>query len=165
VSKHRRPSSPRLRRTGLVLGLTATVVVTGAGSASAYWTAHKVGSGTAKTGTLTNVTFTTTATVSGLLYPGATADLTFQLAKDASTSYTVQSWTPGVVSVSTGTGTCAASSITVTGQSGIGKAVPKGSSGSVSYTASGAITMVSGASTNCQGRTFTIPITLTGVAP
>jgi hypothetical protein len=159
VSKHRRPQPRRLRRTGLVLGLSAAVVVVGATSAAAYWKASGSGSGTAKTGTGAAISFTTTGTVP-LLYPTGTFDLALTVTRNATKTITIQTLTPGTV-VSASPSTCPASWVTVATKTGLSLAVANGS-GTANVTVPAVVSMGAAAPTACQGVSFTIPITLTG---
>jgi hypothetical protein len=161
VNKHRRPRARGLRRSGVVLGLTAAVVVAGAGSAAAYWKTTGTGTGSAGTGTLTGVVFTTTGTVSGLLYPTGTFDLALSVNRNATTSFTIKSMTHGTI-VSSDPTNCPASSITVANNVPLNQLVSNGP-GSVNFTVPSVVSMISTAPSQCQGVTFTVPMTLTGV--
>lgn len=161
MNKHRRPRPRRLPRSGVILGLTAAVVLAGAGSAAAYWRTTGTGTGSAGAGTLTGVTFTTTGTVSGPLYPNGVFNLALSVSRDATKSYTIQTMTRGSV-VSSDPTNCSASWVTVANNVPLSQAVTKGS-GAVNFTVTSAVSMAADAPSKCQGVTFTVPMTLSGV--
>jgi hypothetical protein len=155
VSKHRaRPR--RLRRSGLVLGLSALVVVAGATSAAAYWKAAGAGSGAATTTTPQNLTgLTATASVAGLIYPGASADLTLNVHNPNSRPVVVSA----VVASGSATG-CTTPALTVSAATGLPFTVPAG--GDLAVTLTNAATMGTTASSDCQSATISVPLSLTG---
>lgn len=159
------------RRTGrrvvtTALGCSAALVV--AGGAYAYWSNFSANTGHASTADGL-ATFTTTATVAqgALLYPGGTAPLTV----DVDNSGNTYSLTLTAVSLDSSRSitvdashaaacTNPAISVTTPGSWG-GLTVGAGAS-------SGPVTIVDAvamgaASNGCQGATFTIPVTLTGL--
>jgi hypothetical protein len=153
----------------MVLGLTAAVVVTGAGSASAYWTAHKSGSGTANTATGTvGLSFTTNAVPakSADLYPtGPKGNLRVQINRVNAKNIIVNTMafdSSRSVTVGGALGACAGTVITLTSASSLGWSVPAGS-GVVTFDLPSVVKIDDAAPSTCQGATFTIPIILTGV--
>ncbi len=167
MSKHRRPQPHRLRRGGLVLGISAVVVVAGAGSASAYFKQSGNGKRNATIGTKAGITFTATAVINPsttLLYPtGPKAGITFTL-QPSTANYKATSMafdSSRSVTVSSGTGTCSPSVITVD-TAAMNKAVTT-AGGPQTVTVASVVKLADDAPIACQGRTFTIPLIVTGV--
>lgn len=131
-----------------------------AGVAFAAWTATGTGSGYAKATsaqplTTVDVSASTTAT----LYPGATGDVYLRISNPNPYPVVVTDVT-GNGAITASNGSCNASSVTYTDQTGLTLNVP--ASGAASFTLSGAVQMSTAANDNCQGAVFTIPVALTG---
>jgi hypothetical protein len=142
----------------LVLGAAGAVAL-GSGAAYALWTA----SGTGPTSSLSRTAITITvaaSTPTADLYPGFTGgDLAFTLRNDNPYPVTFSSMAPGTVT--SGSGTCAASNVTVAPASGLTLTVAANST-SAPQVIDNVVTMSVNALDACQGVTFTVPITLTG---
>jgi hypothetical protein len=147
-------------RTAVVAIGAAAAAVLATGSAYAAWGTTGSGSGSASTASGLPA-FHTTATVAqgAKLYPGGSAPLTLSI------DNTGNSYALTVTSVALDTGRsvtgCTTPAITVSAGSWAGVTVaPNSTSGPI--TIAGAVSMGLGASSNCQGATLTIPVTLTG---
>jgi hypothetical protein len=153
----RKPSFARGLQRGAV-GVT-TLVVVAAGpvqSAFAFFTAHRTGSGTAGTGTAQNLTgLSATASISSLIYPGASADLVLKVHNPNSRAVVISA----VAASGSATG-CTTPAITVSVSSGLSLTVPAG--GDLAVTLTNVAAMGVGASTDCQGATISVPLSVTG---
>jgi hypothetical protein len=143
----------------------ALVAGIGAGGAYAYWRTQGSGSGTASVGTPAGVTVVAaTATPSGKLIPGGSADLVVQLDNPNTYAVTVVGLSQnGPVTPVNGTGpgtacTSANTGVSVPTVTGLNVTVASGS-GIVVHVANGAA-MSTASATGCQGASFQIPVTL-----
>jgi len=143
------------RRT-LVTGAVAGALVLGSTTAAtAYWRAPGTGTGSAASG---QVTLTAGAVPASGLYPGASQQVTITVSASAAAgTVTVTSVQPGTAAVSAGAGTCTAAAVTVAVTSPLPAAL---NGGTVVLT--GTVSMATTAEDGCQGRTFTIPLTVNG---
>ena len=141
----------------LVTGLSAAL---GGGAAFAYVS----GGGGAGTGNATVASAQTVtasaASLSGTLYPGATANLTVTVKNPyANLAMTITGLTSGGSITGGGTG-CAASNVSlITTASFNPTTVSANSSRAITFT--GAVQMSSGAPNACQGQSFVIPVAVT----
>ncbi len=134
---------------------TAALLMVG-GIAYAAWSALGVGNGTAASGSPKALGIS--ATVSGTLYPGASADVLVTVSNPNSTPVTVQSLAlAGTVTASAG---CSTPGVTVSIPASTTLVVPAG--GNASLSVANGIAMTTASSSNCQGATFTIPLQATG---
>jgi len=140
----------------LVTGAVAGALVLGSTTAAmAYWRAPGTGTGSAAGG---QVTLTAGAVSASGLYPGGSQPVTITVSASAAAgTVTVTSVQPGTAAVSAGAGTCTAGAVTVAVTSPLPAAL---SGGSVVLT--GTVSMAATAEDGCQGRTFTIPLTVNG---
>ncbi|MGZ5398147.1 MAG: hypothetical protein ACXWEI_22645, partial [Mycobacterium sp.] len=103
----------------------------------------------------TPLTITAPATVTGDLYPGATGDLTFEVANPNSFPVVITAVSPnGAI---TSDGACAGTNVTFVAVTGLSTAVNANATAQ-SVTLPGAVSMVGNAANECQGATFTVPI-------
>jgi hypothetical protein len=126
------------------------------GVAYAVWSATGSGATTAKAGTTTALTATASIT-GGPLYPGATADLTVVVTNPNAVPVTVTTIAAGTVAASAG---CSTHGVTVTIPATVNLLVP--ANGSAPRTLTGAVAMSTASSSDCQGATFTVPVTVGG---
>ncbi len=150
--------SPWLRR--LTAATTGAVAITLVGGiAYATWSDAGGGAASAKVGTSTAITVA--ATVGSQLYPGSTADLVVTVSNPNVSAVTVTDLSlDGAV---TATGGCTTPGVTVTLPSSVNLSVPAG--GSAPLTLTNAVAMTTSSSSDCQGATFTIPLTASGQLP
>ena len=147
------------RKKMVIIGII-TVLALGAGAAAALWSASGTGSGTARSVTAQTVTVTA-ATGGADLYPGFTGgDVSFTLTNPNPYPVTFTSMTPGAIT--SNSGSCAPSNISVAGATGLTLSVGAGATSTQSI--ADVVTMNSGALDPCQGVTFTIALTLTGLS-
>jgi len=155
---------PRRLSVALVAAL-ALVIGIGSGGAYAYWKTQGSGSGTAGVGAPAGVTLVVaTATPSGKLIPGGSADLVVQLDNPNAYSVTIfgisQSGPvnpvggtgPGTACISANTG------VSVPTAAGLNLTVASGSN-IVVHVANG-VSMSTASASGCQGSSFRIPVTL-----
>jgi hypothetical protein len=156
-----RSFSKRATITSLFLGILL------AGSiAFAYWTASGSGSGYAKAATPQLLsTVDVNASTTADLYPGGTGTLKIQIHNPNGYAVTVTDIT-GTGPGTSGNGACdAANTVTLTAPiTGQTIAVPANGDSAVLTYANG-VSMTYGATpdNSCQGKTFTIPVSLTGI--
>jgi len=143
----------------------ALVVGIGAGGAYAYWKTQGSGSGTASVGTPAGVTVVAaTASPSGKLIPGGSADLVVQLDNPNAYAVTIVGLAQnGTVNPVAGTGpgtacTSANTGVSVPTATGLNLTVASGS-GIIVHVASG-VSMSTASASGCQGASFRIPVTL-----
>ena len=138
----------RARRLLITLAALVAALIATAGSALAYWGTSGSGSGSATTGTMT---FTVTAQPASTLVPGGSSSVTATVDNPNGYALPVTSITGGAISAS-----CTSPAVTFTAPS----TLPTLAAGSNSY-ALGTASMGLGASSDCQGKTITISITVT----
>ena len=139
----------RARRLLIAVAALVAALIATAGTAFAYWATTGSGSGSATTGTMT---FTVTAqTNASALVPGGTAGVTATVANPNGYALPVTSITAGAISAS-----CTSPAVTFTAPS----TLPTLAAGSNTYTL-GTANMGTSASSDCQGKTITIAITVT----
>jgi hypothetical protein len=132
-----------------------------AGVAYAAWTGSGSGTGRARATSAVVVTVSASNGTSDL-YPGFTGgDLHFTLTNTNPYNITFASMTPGTVTVDAGHAGCAASNVTVSPASGLSLLSAPGTSGTLSI--DNVVTMSASAPDACQGATFDIALTLTGL--
>ena len=143
--------------------LTALLVASlvGAATAAAWWSGTGTGVGSSTTGSAVALT-TTAAPPSGTaLVPGGTAPLVLTVTNPNVVPVTVTSVqldTGRPVAVTGAVGACAAPPLVVSVTTSI--ALPAGSTATVSVPA--AVTLGVAAPSGCQGGTFTVPVVLSG---
>lgn len=145
----------------LVAAIISVAVASVAGVAFALWTAQGSGSGSARAVTANSITVSA-ATGAADLYPGfAGGDVHFMLTNTNPYPVLFDSMTPGTITSSDPTG-CPASNVTVASATGLSLAVPANGT-STAQSIVDVVTMASAAPDACQGVTFTVALTLTGL--
>ena len=167
TSPHRQLAArPRVRR-WLAAGTGVVASLALAGTASAYWPTGGAASGSAASGSsLASLTTTATPATGSPLVPGGPAvALSVTVDNPGSLAVTVTGValdTSRGIGVTGARGTCTNPPLTVVTPAGwSGLTVPaNGTTGATTIAA--AVSLGAGASSGCQGATFTIPLTLTG---
>jgi hypothetical protein len=147
------------RKQRILAALAVTALVLGGGVAYAAWSASGTGSGAAKA-TTAQVLTVTAGTTTADLYPGFTQGDVF-LTVNNPNPYPVRitGLTPGAVTTSSGT--CTASNISILTATGLNITVPAATA-AAAVTVPNIVTMAAAAPDACQGVTFTIAVTLAG---
>lgn len=136
----------------LLLGL-------GAGSAFGYFTASGAGNGSASTATMMPVTGTL-GTPTTRLVPGGTADVAVMVTNPNPFPVTVVSAVgDSILTVDAAHQSCPADSVTFTTPSVVNEPIPANTTQVLSIP--GAASMDESTPNECQGATFSIPLTLT----
>jgi len=135
--------------------------------AFAWWTASGTGTGYAQAATPAALsTLDVSASTTGDLYPGGTGTLTLQIHNPNSYAVTVTDIAAGAGAVTSGNAACdAANTVSLVAPlSGLSVNVPAGGNTAV-LTYANAVQMSYGASADnsCQGKKFSIPVSLTGL--
>lgn len=152
---------PARRSTTVALGVVTALIV---GVAFALWSQTGTGSGEAKsTSAVPSVVTAGTATAD--LHPGfAAGDLYIKVTNPNPYPVRFTNMAVGTVT-SSDTTACPNANVTVTGKSGLTIDVPANTTTAtaVSATIADVATMVAAAPDGCQGKNFTIGVTLTGM--
>jgi len=165
---HRAMRPWRWRRTSIVFGaIVALVLGLGASSAFAYFTTHGSGTGSARTSTMLTVTVATAGTPSSPLLPGGTGDVVFSVTNPNGFPVSlvgVTLKTGGTITPDAGHSGC----MTTDALPVVTLNVPPGdlpvsvaAHAMVPIDLANAASMDVNATSNCQGATFTVPITIT----
>ena len=152
------------RKIAAALGVM-TAFLLSCGIAAAAWTSGGTGTATATAGTASALTTTTAdAVTTGLLFPGGAAgNAVIKIANPNPYPVTVTGIAgSGTVTASGGAGTCTTTGVSFTAPSSVSIAIA--ANGSATHTMTGAVTMNSTSENGCQGATFSIPVTITGVS-
>ncbi|MFL6136287.1 MAG: hypothetical protein ACJ74O_00590 [Frankiaceae bacterium] len=166
MASHARHSRRRSHR-WLAVGAGALASLALAGTATARWASSGTGAGGASSAAgLAALTTTATVATGAALVPGGTAAaLSLKVANPGSIAVTVTAIaldSSRSIVVSGAKGTCTSPPLTVTTPVGwAGLVVPAGGTTGAT-TIAGAVSLGAGASSGCQGATFTIPVTLAG---
>ena len=147
------------------VAVTAVVGLSIAGAAAyAAWTVNGSGSGSASAATAQGLTLTT-GSASGVLYPGATADVATSVSNSNPFPVHVTSLALDTAqgqngfAVDAGHSGCNLGSLSFTTATNGGNGWDIAANGSLGVDASGSISMGSGANDSCQGATFTVYLT------
>jgi hypothetical protein len=144
----------------ILAALAVMAVIIGGGVAYAAWTAGGTGSGAAKAATAQPLVVTAGTTTADL-YPGFTqGDVFLKVANPNPYAVNITSLTPGTITTSSGT--CAASNITVAPATGLSINVPAGAT-AAAVTVPNIVSMIAAAPDACQNVTFTITVSVAGV--
>jgi len=128
--------------------------------AFAAWTAGGTGNGYAQAKTAVNLT-TSAATTTATLYPGGTGNVYLNVTNPNPYAVTIT----GVAangSITASNGSCNVASVTYTAPTSPSLVVAAGAT--TQFTLTNAVAMSTAANDNCQGNTFTIPVTLSGTS-
>jgi hypothetical protein len=158
----------RWRRTPIVFGaLVALVLGLSAGSAYGFLTTHASGTFFASVGTMKTVTMATAGTPSTPLLPGGTGDVVFSVTNPNNFPVSlvgVALETDGTITPDEGHSGCATTDgnpvVTLNLPSGdLPVAIPAKTTQDIDLAS--AASMDAAATSNCQGATFDIPLTIT----
>jgi hypothetical protein len=156
-------------RIQLLLGAVVVLVLGfGVGAVYGYFTSSGHGSGGATTGTLQNVTIATAGTPSSPLLPGgASGDLVFSVTNpnNATLSLIGIALSGGAISFDGGHAGCTTTDsnpvATLNVPSNLPISIPHNSGNPVQVDLHNAVSMDVAATSNCQGATINVPITIT----
>lgn len=137
-------------------GTGAAALLLAGGIAYAAWAVLGTGSGTAVPGSTTPLT--AVAAVSTALYPGSSATLTITVSNPNPRPVTVTSI--DLTDAVTASAGCTTHGVTVNLPATVSVAVPAGGSAPVAL--NDAVSMSTSSSSDCQGATFTIPLSAKG---
>lgn len=154
------------KRVVTLMAISTAAALLGAGTAYAYWTSTGTGTSSAASASSSPLSTTTaTASTTSLLYPGGTADVTIVFSNPNPFAVKVTSVSGAGTVTSTKTG-CSTTGVTLTGATGLTVVVPARttSDGSASTTLTGAAKMDNTSDSNCQGATFSIPVTFSATS-
>lgn len=152
-----------------LIGAAITLLVFGAVSfVYAAWTTEGAGSAYAAAGEAESLSTidvsASVSTVTDALYPGTDGNVVIEVHNPNSFPVDVTRVTSnGVVTASGGIGTCETTGVSLTGPVTTTIEVPA-ESDSAETALTGAVRMSSASENGCQGATFTIPVSLTGVS-
>jgi hypothetical protein len=163
-------ASATRRRSLTVAAATAVAVILVGGVSYAFWTATGTGSSTATAVTAQTLTVSTASLAD--LYPNKPVEgLTFTVSNPNPYVVSLNSGlTIGTVTSTPGLGPCAASNlllsvgpVTISGTAPFLVPAKSGNTnGSATFTTNNFIQLDQNASNNCQGATFTVPVSVTG---
>jgi hypothetical protein len=150
---------PRMARRAAVLTSAAIVVLAGAGIACAYFISSGSGTAAASTGALKVSIASTAGTPRTPLLPGGPAgDVTLQVDNPNAFAVTLISVVgDGTITASTG---CTDPDVTFANQTGLQVNIPANST-NYQVDLPGAATLGASSPNDCQGATFSIPVTIT----
>ena len=152
------PSRQRLRRpVAVLIAVGALGLGLGVGAAYGYFKASGSGSGQASTGSGQKITIAANATAGSLLQPGATGDLVITATNPNKSTVYIETIALGTVSAAG----CTAPAITLTTPSTFLPFPIPANPTPQRLVIPGALTMGTGASSDCQGKTFAINLTVT----
>jgi hypothetical protein len=155
------------RRVVLLVAVITLVVGIGAGAAYGYFTSSGSGTGSASAGTMQTVTVATAGTPSSPLLPGGTGDVVFSVTNPNNFAVSLAGiilQSGGVITSDAGHSGCT----TTDSNPVVTLSVPSGDLPvSIAANSTKAIDLANAASmdiaatSNCQGATFNIPVTIT----
>jgi hypothetical protein len=152
------------RRRHLITGLLTVLVLGVVGLVYAAWTTNGSGSGYAKAGTAQALTtIDVSASTAATLYPGANGDVLLKI--NNPNPYPVRVTDVignGAITADAGHATCVTTGVTFTDQHS--QTLDIAASSQTQSTLTGAAHMSNASDNGCQGATFTIPVSLTGVS-
>lgn len=160
VEEKARRKSRRMKTVAIGAGLGVGVATVSA-IGFAAWTVTGAGTTSDKALTAAAVTLTASATPTADLYPGASGAAQFTVTNPNPYAVTINTLTFGTVTSSDPTN-CPATNITTTAKTGLSIAVPANGTSAPQSVAS-SFTMATTAPNGCQGVTFTVAATATGV--
>lgn len=148
----------RVRASAATGVATALLIGLGAGSAYGYFTTSGAGHGSASTATMVPVTGSVGSPTTRLV-PGGRADVAVVVTNPNPFAVTVVSASGGDVTVDDGHPACTPSSVTFTSPGVLSVTIPAGTTQALAFP--NAAAMDASAPNNCQGASFSIPLTLT----
>ena len=150
----------RLRWLLLIIPAVCLVVGLGSGAAYAYFTSSGHGTGSAITGSMQKVMISSaTATPTSELQPGGTADVTLEVTNPNNFTVTLVSVVgSGNIFADSGHPGCTTTGVTFTDQTSLNTPISAGATATIDLP--GAAAMSSASSADCQGATFSIPVTI-----
>ena len=154
--------APRLTRRAVVVSTSTALLAVTAGIGYAAWSVSATGSSQASSGSV-SAGVVAVATPVASLYPGASTAVYFTVSNPNAFPVTYNAVTFGTVSVSGDPTTCNPATYVTTTVPTVSIAVAANTTSTVQSPA-GAITLSSSAPDACQGRTFTVVTSLTGVS-
>ena len=141
----------------VIAAAVVAVGVLGTGAGWAYYRAAVLSGGAATATTATALPLTTTATTAGAtLYPGATGSLVVRVTNPNAAAVRVRS-----VAANGTVTACTTPAVTVTTPAG-GLPFTLAAGETRTVTLAGAVAMGAGASSDCQGKTLTVPVLMNG---
>jgi hypothetical protein len=159
------PTGARLGKKMVVAAVVTAALIVG-GVAYATWTSNGLGTGRAKAVTAVNLTVNA-STGAADLYPGATqGKVYFTITNTNPYPVTFTTMTLGSAITNTVPGdatACPPTNVTATGATGLSLSVAANST-SAMLSISNVVSMALAAPDGCQGKTFEIPLTLTGAS-
>ena len=161
-----RSNPARLSAKKLALTAVVTAVLVVSGIAFAAWTSTAVGSGRAASGTAVQLTVNA-ASGTADLFPGTTqGDVYFTITNTNPYPVTFTSMASGSAITNTVPGdatACPPTNVTLTGATGLSFTVAANTT-SATLSIADVVSMASAAPDGCQGKTFEIPMTLSGAS-
>lgn len=157
-----------MSKRNIVAASMTLIVMVAVGFVYAAWTTSGSGSGYAKAGTsqaLTTVDVSATTTAS--LYPGQSGSVKLEINNPNPYNVRVTAVADsGTIAADSAhdTAGCTSAAHGVTFNDQTGQTLDINASSSATFTLSGAASMAASSHNACQGATFTIPVTLTGVS-
>jgi hypothetical protein len=149
---------PRVRRRPVTIAGVAVALTAIAGVALAYFTSHGSGTVHTATGTLSVSIAAAAGTPGSPLYPGGTGDVTLQVNNVNPFAVTLTSVAgDGAITASAG---CTAPDLTFSNQTSLNITIPASTS-NYQVDLAGAAQLSTASPNNCQGATFSIPVTIT----
>jgi hypothetical protein len=158
---------PRLRKVPIIIGVTVATLAIGSGVALAVWNVTGSGSGAAGAAVAQNLTVTalTPSGPAASLYPGGPAgSVYFQVANPNPFAVTITGLSYGTPT-STDPTTCANSNISIdaSAPTTVSISIPANATAGTAYQISGVLDLAHSAPDGCQGVSFNVPLTITGV--
>ena len=147
----------RLGATARLLVVAAFIAMLAAGGAVAYWTTSGAGAASASAGTLNNVIIGTVTFGTPGLYPaGPAVNVSIPLTNPNSYAVDIDSITIGAAGITSSNTACTASTGVSLNLTSITGSIPANTTNTYITSAS----MSAASVTDCQGTTFTAPLTL-----
>ncbi len=164
MTDHVDHASPRAPKRGLrkkmIIGAALAGMASVAGLAFAEWLATGTGEGYAKSRTAEPLT-TESVTAAASLYPGGTGDLVIRVHNPNPFAVTLTSVTPnGAITSDSAACDAGGHGVSFTGVTGLSNLI--GANATTDVTLTGALSMAPTSANECQGVTFTVPVSLNG---
>lgn len=156
------------KRVGKKLGIAGALALAITGAALAAWIVSGSGTGFAQAGSATDIGTIDLPSTPGftgddLLVPGGTGDFQITISNPNTFPVMVTDITgSGAVTSDKGAACDASTGVTFTDQTGLSLLVP--AEGSETFVLEDAVSMDNSSANECQGATFTIPVSLSGVS-